>query len=420
MTSELYPPEITELEAARASEAPRARLVTLSDVTPSRVKWLWPGLIPLGKITILDGDPGLGKSTAMLDIAARVTTGRPMPDGSPGVEGSVILLSAEDDPSDTIRPRLEAARADLSRVHLLSAIQTPEGERLPELPLDLPCLKEAISQNVAPLASLVVIDPLMAFLGGDVNSHRDQDIRRALAPLKKLAEDTGAAIVIVRHLNKAIGGDPLYRGGGSIGIIGAARSGLLVAKDPEDETRRVLAMTKSNLAALMPALGFRIVEHSGAIALDWLGKTTHTAASLLAAPQDEEERSQLGEAKEFLAQELSDGRVPADEIGKLARKAAISERTLKRAKAALGVKSKKEGFEGIWYWSLPEKVPRGPSSMPWGSGPLRGETAAEGVRADHPPDLGPLREGAERSPEPDDRTPSAEPSEPEQLEEGLL
>ena len=128
------------------------RLICLADVAPSPVKWLWPGRIPLGKITVLDGDPGLGKSTLTLDLAALVTTGRPMPDGTPGIEGTVILLSAEDDPSDTIRPRLEAAGADLSRVQLLSAIETREGERLPELPLDLPILKAAISDCVAPLA----------------------------------------------------------------------------------------------------------------------------------------------------------------------------------------------------------------------------------------------------------------------------
>src|SRR5262249_22936941 len=152
------------------------------------------------------------------------------------------------DAADTIRPRLEAAGADLDRIHIFHAVRREGHEVIPSLPENLPELERAIRDRHA---ELVVIDPLMAYLGGGVDAHRDQDVRRALAPLAKMVERTGAAGLAVRHLNKggASGGNPLYRGGGSIGIIGAARSGLLVARDPDDPERRVFAVTKSNLAA---------------------------------------------------------------------------------------------------------------------------------------------------------------------------
>ncbi len=207
--------------------------VPANTVAPQRVAWLSPGRIPLGRLTVLDGDPGLGKSTVTLDLAARVTTGRPMPNGAPGVGGGVVILSAEDGVADTIRPRLDAAGAACARVRVVGV-----DHALLAIPGDLPELERAIA-DVGPV--LVVVDPLSAYLGATVNSWRDQDVRRALGPLAGLTERTGAAIVVVRHLTESGGASPLYRGGGSIGIIGAARSGLLVAPEPDDDARRVLA-----------------------------------------------------------------------------------------------------------------------------------------------------------------------------------
>jgi RecA-family ATPase len=232
-------------------------LVLVADVDRELVRWLWPGRIPLAKVTVLDGDPGTGKSTLTLTIAAKVTTGSPFPDGARPEVGDVILLSAEDDIGDTIRPRLEAAGADLARCWVLPDVR-PEGKepRPPELPADLFLLEDLVKSKAA---ALVVIDPLMAFLSGQVDSHRDQDIRRVLASLGYMAGRTGAAVVIVRHLRKGAG-SAIERGSGSIGIIGAARAGLLVAPDPEDEGRRVLALTKSNLAKMPQALAYRLVD----------------------------------------------------------------------------------------------------------------------------------------------------------------
>ncbi|HLJ92939.1 MAG TPA: AAA family ATPase, partial [Gemmataceae bacterium] len=149
--------------------------VLLSTVKPEQVSWLWPGRIPLGKLTILDGDPGLGKSVLTMDLAASVTRGFAMADGTDGVHGGVIVLNAEDGLADTVVPRLLAAGADLSRILALDAIQERESERAISLPADLDYLEEAIERMSA---LLVIVDPLMAFLAAQVNSHRDQDCRR--------------------------------------------------------------------------------------------------------------------------------------------------------------------------------------------------------------------------------------------------
>jgi hypothetical protein len=241
-------------------------LVLVADVDRELVRWLWPGRIPRGKVTVLDGDPGTGKSTLTLTIAAKVTTGSPFPDGARPERGDVILLSAEDDIGDTIRPRLEAAGADLARCWVLpdvhpevepgKELKEPPPPRPPELPADLPLLENLVKSKVA---ALVIIDPIAAFLSGAVDMHRDQDVRRALAPMVYMAARTGTAVVIVRHMNKGQG-TALYRGSGSIGIVGAARSGLLVAPDPDDDSRRILASSKSNLAKEPDALAYRIVE----------------------------------------------------------------------------------------------------------------------------------------------------------------
>ncbi len=279
----------------------------LSDVAAEQVWWLWTKRIPLAKLTIVDGDPGLGKSALLTDAAARVSVGRSWPDGAPCEAGGVVLMNAEDGLADTIRPRVDAAGGDASKVLALATVGHGDGERLLSIPEDLHAVRLGIERVEA---CLLVVDPLMAFLSGDVNSHRDQDVRRALAPLARLAEETGAAVVVVRHLNKAGGGNALYRGGGSIGIVGAARSALLVARDPEDDRRRVLASLKGNLAEPAPSLAFVLTEAAnGAVRGEYRGETHHRPDALLAAPVDPEERSALDEAIEFLRDALGSGPV---------------------------------------------------------------------------------------------------------------
>jgi hypothetical protein len=329
--------------------ATNANVVRVSDVSRERVQWLWPGRMPRGKLVMVDGDPGLGKSTLMLDCAAKISTGSPWPDGAPCDCGDVILLSAEDGIADTIRPRLEAARADLDRVHAFQAVLAEDGQAAPpSIPRDLDTLERVVEETGA---LLVIVDVLSAFLSSHVDSHRDQDVRSALMPLAKLAERTGACVVALRHLNKAGGANALYRGGGSIGIIGAARVGMLVAPDPEDGSR---AVTKSNLAAIPPSLVYRIVTDDefecGRIA--WDGESRHSAGDLLAGPSNDEERSARDEAVEFLRDVLAGCPMPAREVKRLAREAGIAERTLDRARKRAGVVTRKEGFGGKWVWAL--------------------------------------------------------------------
>jgi putative DNA primase/helicase len=325
----------------------------LSDYEPEHVRFLWAGRIPYGKITIIDGDPGDGKSVLTVYIAACVTQGRDFPDDAPCEAGGVVMISGEDGLADTIRPRIDAAGGDAAKVLPLAFLPDEQGGERPFSILDdLPILERAIKRVGA---SLVVIDPLMAFLPEKVSAHKDQDIRRALSPLAALAERTGVAVVVVRHLNKAVGSNPLYRGGGSIGIVGAARSALLVARDPEDEDVRVFAPLKQNLSTPASSLKYTIeTAPNGAARVEWKGTTPFAAKDLL-KPQvgDEEERSALAEAKQFLQDELSDGPMHSVQVLKNGRQAGVSEPTLRRAKTALKVRSEKEG-DGSWSWSLPD------------------------------------------------------------------
>ncbi len=335
---------------------------SLADVKPEKVEWLWPRRIPKGKITVLDGDPDNGKSVLTTDLAARVTAGLPLPDGTPVDAAGVVLVSAEDGASDTVRPRFDAAGGDPSKARLLG-----DDEPL-SIPQDVPLLERAIRQVGA---SLVVIDPIMAFLSGEVNSNRDQDVRRALTPLKRMAERTGTAVVLVRHLNKTPGGNPLYRGGGSIGIIGAARSGLVVGRHPDDEDLRVLAGQKNNLSLPPESLAYSIqTAENGAARISYRGVSEATAAQLLRVPADDGDRPALSKATEFLRSELRAGPMSFRSVMSSARDADISERTLKRAKQTLGVVSRKES-NGPWTWNLPGHRPHASTAGPVGTvGPL--------------------------------------------------
>jgi hypothetical protein len=210
----------------------------------------------------------------------------------------------------------------------------------------------------------------MAFLSGQVDAHRDQDVRRALAAMAGMAARTRAAVLIVRHMNKGTGGNPLYRGGGSIGIIGAARAGLLAAPDPDDDGRRVLAMTKSNLAKMPDALAYRLVtdDRHGVARVVWDGATGHTAADLLRVRRDDpdDQAPARSEAEEVLREILSDGPIPARQAKQLARDAGIAERTLDRARQGIGAVTRREGFgKGArWLWSLPDPDPIGATETP--------------------------------------------------------
>jgi RecA-family ATPase len=265
-----------------SGQGDEAESIRLDEVQPEEIRWLWRRRVPLGTITILDGDPGLGKSTLTLDIAARVSTGSVFPDLELAPRGDVILLSAEDSLSATIRPRLEAAGADLTRITALTAVRRRDGIKSPpDIRTDIAAIEKLLTQETL----LVVIDPLMAYLPDDVNANRDHEIRRCMLPLYEFAHRTGVAVILVRHLKKSDHSHgALYAGGGSIGLAGAARSVLMVGRHPEDPVRRVLATVKSNLSSTPLSLGFVIeptVEGVPTIAWD-LEPLSITADELMA------------------------------------------------------------------------------------------------------------------------------------------
>lgn len=347
-------PERPASAATESAEAPRSSVTPLADVVAVPVDWLWPYYIPRGALTILDGDPGLGKSTIIADIAARLSRGQSMPDGSAGgAPANTLLISSEDDAARTIRPRCEAAGADLSRIFTF-AMATGAAAQLPG------DLHELVARVEECRAEFVVLDPLVAYFGPAINAWKDQDVRQALGPLANAPQLRNVAIVAVRHLNKGQG-SAIQRGGGSIGIVAAARSALIVGKDPDDPARRVLASVKSNWGPEPPSLGYRLVcEGNDAPGkIEWLGAVS-TSANALVAPFAGDGGSRVRAAESFLLDLLANGAVPSNEVFAAAKAKGIAAQTVRRAKAALSVVAEKGGMEDGWTWRLPEDAHDGP------------------------------------------------------------
>jgi hypothetical protein len=334
---------------------PLPPVVALSQIAPEPLRWLSPGRLAAGKITLLDGDPGLGKSTLLCEFAARISRGDPLPGGDAAPPRPVVLMSAEDDPYDTIRPRIDAAGGDPRRVIAFATLPNDAStETLGAIPDHLYVIEEIITRT---RAALLIIDPLVAFLARGHNANSDQGVRRAFHALKGLAERTGVAIVAVRHLNKSMTANPLYRGGGSIGIIGAARCGLLLAPDPEDAERRILASTKDNLGLPPPSLAFRLLSSPGSdvARVVWEGESQWTAGQLLReSASGVPTHSLLADAREWLRAALADGPRSAREILREAADAGLGRNLLYTARKLEGVAIAKERIPGgRWVWSYP-------------------------------------------------------------------
>jgi hypothetical protein len=349
-----------------ASEIRRAKLTAYRDIPDERVEWLWPLRVPLGAVTLIAGQPGLGKSQVSLALAAKLTRGE-LPCG----EGSAIIATNEDHRAAVIRPRLRANQANLGeiydiRVGVLDGTDTEDGI---VLPLDVAELERSVEETGA---RLVVLDPLVSFLAASVDSWKDASVRQALAPLAMLAERQGCSVVGIVHVNKVLSGDPFQRIGGSVGFQGAPRSVLVLGRDPDDEDRRVLLQTKSNYGRTAPGLLLGIepillpagdgpeIETSRIVEL---GATDHDAESVLGSSLGDEGRSSIDEAREFLSDTLSGGPVDAAEVKREAKAAGIGERTLSSAKAALGIRMphyvKRVGGAGAlghWTWELPKSA----------------------------------------------------------------
>lgn len=337
-------------------------LVALADVEPRAVSWLWPGRIPLGRITLLVGRPGEGKSFVTIEAAARVSTGTPWPDGSDCPQGSVILISAEDDPADTIRPRLDAHYADVRRVHLLSAVRRVDGdghyERMITL-ADVDAIEAALMR--LPDCKLIVVDPVGSFLGGGTDAHRDNAVRGVLAPIARLAEKHGAAVLVVAHRRKSTGTNADDLALGSRAFTGIARAVWHLTRDSENKARRLLLPGKNNLAHEGDGLAFSIIGEPARISWERDPVAMSADDALASESQSREQKpgpdaEALDAASGWLLSALGGGPRPAkDLIDEWKNGQGGSERTLNRAKQSLGVDAYRLEIPGPWWWRLPGK-----------------------------------------------------------------
>lgn len=327
----------------------------VAEIKAEPIRWLWQGRIARGKVTMIAGDPGLGKSQITASMAAIVSRGGRWPvDRTSAERGPVIILSAEDDPSDTIRPRLEAAGADLSKCYFVDAVRDIDDHLRPfTLERDISNLGDMLARVPA---ALVVIDPVSAFLGR-ADSHVNSDIRALLYPLSQLAAKHETAIVCVSHLNKASGQNALSRFTGSLAFVAAARAAYVVAKDPNDETRRLFLPAKNNIGPDQSGLAFNIepceVNGIAVSRISWHpDPVTLTADQALAPAPVGRPDTERTEAMDWLRDSLAGGPVSASFIQGAARSAGIAAMTLRRAKDALCIESKRDGAG--WVWMLPQ------------------------------------------------------------------
>jgi putative DNA primase/helicase len=332
-----------------------------SDITPEAVGWFWAGRLASGKTTLIGGDPGLGKSTFANKVGANVSKGGQWPcDEGSTPKRSVIVLCAEDGAADTIVPRLMAAEADLSKVHIVTAVHEADskGRRLFNLSKDLDVLEKLI--NEIGDVGLVTIDPVDAYIGAGVDGHKNTAVRAVLEPISEMADRLRVAILATTHFSKQPGGKALYRFIGSIAHIGSARIAFTVMADTENEGRVLVLHAKNNLAPPQKGLAFRLEQRivaGGIVASTVCFDSEHvsqTADQALAAENESGDRSARAEATDFLAEKLAGGPVAARDVEDHARAVGISIKTLRRAKKDLGVKVEKTGFDGGWVWRLPE------------------------------------------------------------------
>jgi hypothetical protein len=334
--------------------------IPIADVRQEGVSWLWPNYVALGKLTLLDADAGIGKSTMLIDLAARVTTGRMMPDGSRSdlrEPSTVLFASGEDSASDTLLPRFRAAEGDEERMHLVRRVQRRHGS-LGSEDWVLPTHYSQLRTDIERLdIKLLCIDPLTAFVSRDVNLREEQAVRAALGPLRTIGEETGCAVVLVRHLTKSGKGNALNRGMGAVAIGALARAALTVGRDPDDPTgeRCVLVGSKSNIGTLAPGLSFEVVTdqtHNCSLIL-WGNPVDTSAETLLSDGHDGEGRSEQVEIAEQLQLATKSGPIRVRDAREAIESAGFraSDKTIQRAARRAGLVTETTGtFPGIRYW----------------------------------------------------------------------
>lgn len=311
-------------------------IINMADIEATEVKWLWYPYIPYGKITIIQGDPGEGKTTLILNLAAMVSKGEKLPESKRVSEPiNIIYQTAEDGLADTVKPRLEAAKADSKRIMVIDETNI-------ELSMTDIRLETAISQTNA---KMVILDPLQAYIGASVDMHRANEIRPVMKHLADVAQKYQCAIVLIGHMNKSINMKSSYRGLGSIDIPASARSVLLVGRIKDNPTIRVMAQIKSSLAHEGDPIAFELNKETG---FKFIGKYDISVDDLINGTSTV---SKVKQAETLIMDILSDGNArPQKQLQQQAKFRNISERTLNEAKKNLGVQSFRSN--NVWYWKV--------------------------------------------------------------------
>lgn len=310
-------------------------IISMDTVQEEEIKWLWKPYIPFGKLTIIQGDPGEGKTTFALQLAALLSLGKGFGENENiGVSEpvNVIYQTAEDGLADTVKPRLISAGADCSKIKVID-------DREKSLSMDDERLELAIN---ATGAKVLILDPLQAYLGDKVDMNRANEAREMTKKLGAIASRTGCAVILIGHMNKGSGAKAAYRGIGSIDFFAIARSVLLVARVPDDSTIRAVAQIKSNLALEGETMAFRLAENG----FTWIGEYDISTDELLAGYSNSDKHKS---AEDFLKKILSKGQtVPASSIFSQAKAIGVSKRTIENVKQELGIKSIKDGASWLW------------------------------------------------------------------------
>ena len=311
------------------------KIINMADIQSQEIEWLWYPLIPYGKLTIIQGDPGDGKTTLVLNLAAKLSKGVGLDEDMPISEPmNIIYQTAEDGLADTVKPRLEVADADCEKIMVID-----ESEK------SLSMVDERLEQAIVQTnARLLILDPIQAYLGADVDMHRANEIRPVLKQLGNIAEEYGCAIILIGHMNKASSSKSTYRGLGSIDFQATARSVLVVGRIKDDTTLRVIAHDKSSLAPEGTSIAFRMDKEKG---FTWEGVYDITVEELLSG---ESRGQKTKDAKSFLAEILAEGQMSCNEITEAARERGIKKKTLWNAKKEMSIDSVKVGSQ--WYWTL--------------------------------------------------------------------
>lgn len=316
------------------------KLINMSDVQAEEIKWLWYPFIAYGKMTIVQGDPGDGKSTLVLNIAAKLSRGERLePEMNIDKPVNVIYQTAEDGLADTVKPRLEQAGADCSRISIID-----ESEK------SLSMIDERIEKAIiAAEAGLLILDPIQAYLGGGTDMNRANEARELTKRLGGIAERTGCAIVLIGHMNKGSGAKAAYRGMGSIDFFAVARSVMLIGRIEGQPDMRAVIQIKNNLAPFGHPKAFELTQDG----FHWIGNYEITADEVLGGMVPK--ASKLEIAKQFLMERSgANVMILSTEIIELAAQEGISKRTLEAAKKELKIKAKK--INNSWYWDLRLKI----------------------------------------------------------------